>query len=255
MKPKFFVPVWVTTSFLALLLVASSAVKADGITQKQADAILNELKQIRQLLEKQQPLLERRGVQTPAPDQNVKLQLVDTYAIGTTNAPVTLIEFTDYQCPFCSRFHTTTFPELKRKFIDTGKVRFISRDLPLEFHLNAFKAAQAARCAGDQGKYWELRDVLSSNPNNLGQDAILKYARDQQLDTKQFQTCLASDKYKAEIQKDVSDAQSVGISGTPTFLIGRTSAGGFEGIKVVGAQHLGAFEARITELLRSIGTP
>ena len=81
---------------------------------------------------------------------------------------MTIVEYTDYQCPFCQRFHVAAFPELKRNYIDTGKVRFFSKDLPLDFHANAMRAAQAGRCAGEQGKFWELRDVMGAEPGQAG---------------------------------------------------------------------------------------
>lgn len=224
----------------------------EGITQQQADDILKELRGIRQLLQQQQSLLRQNNAQRAAPalDQKVKLPLVETYALGSKDAPVTLVEFTDYQCPYCSRFHTTTFPEIKKQFIDSGKVRFISRDLPLGFHENAMPAARAARCAGEQDKYWEVRHVLSSNPKNLSEPAISKYAEELQLDMAQFQSCLNSEKYKAEINKDITDANSVGITGTPGFIIGRTPTDGtLEGIKIKGAQKFDAFADKINKLL------
>lgn len=240
---------------LILLGVAISAAppsQAEGITQEQGDAILKELKGIRQLLQQQQTLLRRQNTarRAPAADPNVTIKLVDTYAMGSDKAPVTLVEFTDYQCPYCSRFHTTTFPQLKKNFIDTGKVRFISRDLPLHFHKNAFHAARAARCAGEQDKYWEVRHVLSSNPKNLSEPAIIKYAEELQLEMDQFQACLDSEKYKTEINKDIADANAVGITGTPGFIIGRTPTDGtLKGIKVKGAQGYASFAAKINKLL------
>ncbi len=247
---------------LGLTLTVPLGAKAEGITDAQADAILNELKQIRQLLQQQQTLLRQNTARrmAPAADQNVTLKLVDTYALGSTDAPVTLVEFTDYQCPYCSRFHTTTFPQLKKNVIDTGKVRFIARDLPLGFHKNAFHAARAARCAGEQDKYWELRHVLSSNPTNLSTEAIAQYAKDQRLDMTRFQACLESEKYSKAIKQDVADARSVGITGTPGFVLGRTSKSGvkgifeeiqrvFEGTTISGAQPYAVFAAKINTLL------
>src|SRR5712692_8333967 len=162
---------------LGLVAFASTAAAQDGLTEKpapscptsrpgisqeQADSIVTELKQIRQLLEKQQVQLARvMAPQQPAPPpppEKVQMSIGNGwYAIGRDDAPVTLVEFADYQCPYCKRFHTDAYAELKKNYIDTGKVRFVSRDLPLEFHPFAMKAAEAARCAGDQQKYWELR--------------------------------------------------------------------------------------------------
>ena len=156
MKPRILLSALLVWVHIAMLPVT---IRAEGMTQQQADAILEELKGIRQLLQQQQTLLRRQNTtqRAPAADQNVTLKLVDTYALGSAKAPVTLVEFTDYQCPYCSRFHTTTFPQLKKNFIDTGKVRFISRDLPLHFHKNAFRAARASRCAGTVRGRWAWR--------------------------------------------------------------------------------------------------
>ena len=118
-----------------------------GITRAQADEILDELRQIRQLLEKN----AAAAPAAPEAGGKVRVKIEKLPVLGDKNAPITMVEFTDYQCGFCQRFHMSTFPEIRKKFIDTGKVRFVSRDLPLDFHSNAMRAAQAARCAGDQG--------------------------------------------------------------------------------------------------------
>jgi protein-disulfide isomerase len=227
--------------------------RAEGISTEQADAILDELKGIRKLLEAQQALLERSPAQAPAAERVVKLPSVEAYVLGSQDAPVTLVEFTDYQCPFCSRFHTDTYPQLKRDFIDTGKVRFISRDLPLSIHKQAFPAARAARCAGEQKKFWEMRHVLSSNPKNLSESEIGRYAGNLGLDPARFQACLESTKYDTDIRRDEADARSIGISGTPAFILGGSPRGGqFEGVHISGAQPYAIFVAKINKLLNGL---
>src|SRR5215471_6315867 len=138
----------------------SKTVKADsvtinmpeGMTRDQADAILNELKAIHQLLLTQQNVAAAKAAPAAAPaSDNVQMKMASGwYSIGRDDAPVTMVEFADYQCPFCRKFHAETFAELKKNYIDTGKVRYVSRDLPLDFHPNAPGAAVAARCAGEQ---------------------------------------------------------------------------------------------------------
>ena len=114
--------------------------------------------------------------------------------LGSKDAPVTMVEFTDYQCPFCQRFHMTVFNELKKNFIDTGKVRFYSRDLPLDtLHPNAIRAAQAARCAADQGQFWTMRDVMGTNPDKLDMDHLAGFATDLKMDTFAFRNCVESE--------------------------------------------------------------
>jgi protein-disulfide isomerase len=171
------------------------------------------------------------------------------HSMGRDDAPVTMVEFTDYQCPFCRKYHTETFAQLKKNYIDTGKVRFYSRDLPLDFHPYAQKAAEAAWCAGEQNKYWELRDTMITNSADLTHDAILKYAQSNALDIAKFRACADADKYKAEIQKDSADAASLGISGTPSFVIGKTAKDSMDGDRVVGAVPASVFESEIQKFM------
>jgi protein-disulfide isomerase len=217
----------------------------EGITKEQADAILNELKQIRVLLEKNQ-----RAVVAPQAPEPMKasLKIEGGPVLGSKDAPVTMVEFTDYQCTFCRQFHLATFPALRQKYIDTGKVRFVTRDLPLDIHANAFPAAEAARCAGEQGQFWKMRDVMITNANALGPEKLVEYAQAIPLDIPKFRACVDSHKYQDSVRKDFAEATSLRIEGTPTFLIGKTTPQGVDGTIVVGAQPLAAFEARLREL-------
>src|SRR6266704_1199611 len=126
---------------LPLVLWLPLGAQEQGISRQQADEILNELRQIRQLLEKQAKAPQPQGEQIT----RAKVNLDGFAMLGSKDAPLTMVEFTDYQCPFCQRFHVTSFPDLKKEYIDTGKVRFFSRDMPLDFHANAMRAAEAAR--------------------------------------------------------------------------------------------------------------
>lgn len=227
--------------FLTPLLLAAALQAADepGITRSQAEAILNELKQIRQLLEQQRGAAPREEL-APA-----KMKLDPAQALGAKDAPITMVEFTDYQCPFCRRFHTTTFTELRKKYIDTGKVRFFSRNFPLDRHRDAMRAAEAGLCAADQGKFWPLRDLLSENPDKLSEPDVLGYAAKAGLDVKAFGACLASGKHREAVRKEIAEAGAMGVQGTPSFIIGRTTPEGVEGVIVVGALPLENFETVI----------
>jgi len=233
-----------------------AAAKPDAITKEQGDAIVSELKLIRQSLEKQQTQLAAAIAPKPspgaAPPEKVQMNVGnDWYSIGRTDAPVTLIEFGDYQCPYCKRFHTSAYSELKKNYIDTGKVRFVSRDLPLEFHPLALRAAQAARCARDQGKYWELRNALYSDAAPPDDSAIKKAAESVGLDLTMFQACLTSDKYKAAVEKDATDAATLQITGTPTFVLAKTNKDKLDGVRIVGAQPFASFQSAIDALLKN----
>jgi protein-disulfide isomerase len=232
---------------LALLLPlgAPGATKDQGITREQADEILKELRQIRQLLEKQQAQApQAQGEQVV----KAKVNLEGFAMLGSKEAPLTIVEFTDYQCPFCQRFHTTAFPDLKKNYIDTGKVRFYSRDMPLDFHPDAMRAAEAARCASDQGQFWRLRDVMGANPNKLDMDSLVADVTNLKMDVKAFRACVESEKYKSAVQTDVMEAMKIGANGTPTFVVGKSTPNGVDGELMVGAQPYPMFEEKLQEL-------
>src|ERR1035438_4917403 len=173
---------------LALLLPLGAQTKKntknEGITREQADQILNELRQIRQLLEKEG---ERGAAAAPS---RAKLNLEGFQMLGSKDAPITVVEFTDYQCPFCQRFHTTVYGDLKKNFIDTGKVRFYSRDQPLDsIHPDAVRAAQAGRCAADQGQFWQMRDLMFANRDRLDLENLVSAAISLKMDPKAFRIC------------------------------------------------------------------
>ena len=221
----------------------------EGMTRDQANAILEELKAIHQLLSQQTAKAAAAPALAPV-NEKVQMKLASGwYAMGREDAPVTLVEFTDYQCPFCLKYHAETFAELKKTYIDTGKVRFISRDMPLDFHPYAEKAAEAARCAGEQNKFWELRETMITNSTDLSPESILKYAQSNGLDMASFRACADTSKFKNEIQKDIADAGTLGISGTPSFVIGKTDKNEIAGVRIVGAVPLNVFEAAIKDAM------
>ncbi len=235
---------------LAFLLAAPANAqvnpKEEGITREQANQILEELRNIRQLLEKQN---KPQTPPAPAEPTKAKLNMTGSEMLGSKNAPITMVEFTDYQCPFCQRFHTTAFTELKKNYIDTGKVRFYSRDLPLDsMHPNAIRAAQAARCASEQGQFWTLRDIMGANPSKLDMDGLVADAAGLKMDTGKFRSCVESDKYKQAIQTDVMEAMKIGADGTPTFVIGKSTADGVDGEVMVGAMPYEVFDRKLKAL-------
>ena len=229
---------------LLLPAFGQGGVKEEGITRDQANQILEELRQIRQLLAAQ----AQNKPQTPPGPTKAVLNLQGAEMLGSKSAPLTIVEFTDYQCPFCQRFHVTTFTELKKAYIDTGKVRFFSRDMPLDFHANAMRAAQAARCANEQGQFWSLRDKMGANPDKLEMSYLLAWAGDLKMDVNAFRTCVESGKYRNPVQTDVMEAMKIGASGTPTFIVGKTTPEGVDGELVVGAMPFSVFDEKIKKL-------
>jgi len=246
----------VNKTFLGLLVVAlivaiPGAAFAEGISREQGDEILKELKQIRGLLQQQQ-LRPQKQRAAPAV-QRGKVSVKGSPYLGKKSAPLTLVEFTDYQCPYCKRFYDATFAQLKKAYIDTGKLRFVSRNLPLPFHPFAEGAALAAACAGDQGKenYWKMREALFFHSPKLQPEQVRGYAKELGLSMKRFNTCLENKTHLKKIEQDMADARSVGITGTPSFLLARGSGDIVEGEKLVGAQPFAVFDERIKALLNA----
>lgn len=165
--------------------------------------------------------------------------------MGDKNAPVTIVEFSDYECPFCKRFYDNTLPQLKEKYIDTGKVKFVYRDFPLNFHKGARPAAIAAECAREQGgdeTYFKFHDLIFENQGSLNNDTLKQHADTLGLNTSEFNDCFDSQKYADEVDKDFADGKMAGVTGTPGFLI--------NGQLVSGAQPFSVFEAIIENALK-----
>ncbi len=197
-----------------------------------------------------QPTGGQPAQQPAAGEQRVKVSVDDDPALGSKDAKVTVIEFSDFQCPFCRRYFTQTFEQVKKNYIDSGKIRYVYRDYPLPFHPAALPYAEAANCANEQGKFWDFHDKIFEEQNKqgvgtvdyLGADAVKKIASDLGLDTAKFNTCFDSEKYKDEVQKDLAAGSTAGVSGTPTFFIGNDKKG-YKAL--VGAQPYAAFQTAI----------
>jgi len=235
-------------ALLAAALLAPHA-RADGLTSEQAQEIINELKQIRQTLEKMQS-----PQAAPAPDDKVSYKFSPGgFSMGDTKAPLVMVEYTDLQCPFCQQFHNTAFAQIKANYIDTGKVRFVSRDFPLDFHENARRAATAGRCAAEQGKYWEMRHVMIVNAEQLKAENLASYAGQVKMDVAKFRSCLDSDKFKAQIDQDIAEGGVAGVQGTPSFVLGYLENDKLQGVRLVGAMPYAQFDAKIQEMLEKTG--
>ena len=217
-----------------------------GITREQADAILVELREIRRALAEQ---ARARPAEAPREQKTVRVRADGGAAIGSASAAVTLVEYTDYQCPFCERHHDRTFPELRKNYVDTGRVRYVVRDLPLSFHAMAEPAAVGGRCAGEQGRFWEARDALFAVEGELTPDGIRTTLLGLGLDAARYDACVKNPATLAAVQADADEAAAAGISGTPSFVVGRTVDGAVEGTVISGAQSYAAFAARIDALL------
>ncbi|MFD3164568.1 DsbA family protein [Herpetosiphon sp. NSE202] len=177
-----------------------------------------------------------KPAQIPADDQR---------SLGDPNAPVTIVEYSDFQCPFCQRHHVSVFPDLKAKYIDTGKVRYVFRNyIAVESHTSAPAAGVASFCAMDQGKFWEMYDILFVRASEWGIDptlapkTMLKYAEELGLDSKTFAQCQADPAVLAKVNAETAEAVAAQATGTPAFFIGNYI--------IPGAYPMEGFDAAIT---------
>ncbi len=194
----------------------------------------------------------------PEPTGPIKASLDNDPVMGSKDAPVTVIEFADYECPFCKQSFQTLLPQLKRDYIDTGKVKFVYRDFPLDFHENARKEAEAAECARDQGgdsTYFKYHDQIfiktTSNGTGLALIQLPVIAKGLGLNTKQFQQCLDSGKYADEVEKDYQDGIAAGVTGTPGWFVGKSGSDNTVTAPVIeGAQPYAIFKTAIEQQLK-----
>jgi len=252
--------------FVAVMIGWTLFFSASGFSQGSSE--LNELKReidalkagqsaiqkdLQTLIEMLKPRQAPAVAAGPTPENPTIVSIEGGATKGNKDAKVTLVEFTDYQCPFCSRHFRDTMPQIDNDYVKTGKIRYVLREFPLEsIHPLAFKAAEAANCSGEQGKYWEMHDRLFANQNALAAEQLPGHAKAVGLNGQKFKTCLDSGKYAAKLRKDLADAQKAGVNGTPTFFIGLSDSKGFEikaVRKITGAQNYAAFKDAIDTLL------
>lgn len=172
---------------------------------------------------KQNSASDQSNAQNQQASAKIDVSAGDSPFLGQANAPVTIIEFSDFQCPYCGNFTKDAFLQIKSQYIQGGKVKFVFRNFPLPFHENAEKAAEAALCANEQGKFWDYHDKLFANQNALTVDNLKTYAKDLGLDTSKFNSCLDSGTMEATAKKDAADGTSYGVGGTPSFFITKGS--------------------------------
>jgi protein-disulfide isomerase len=195
------------------------------------------------------------GKQPPLED--VLISTANGHSMGDEAAKLTMVEFSDYQCPYCGRYANETFSKLIEAYVKTGKVRYVLRNYPIQsIHPLAEKAAEAAECAGDQGKYWEMHERLFQNQKALTTDELPGHAAAIGLDEGAFRQCMDSGKFAGKIASDVADGAKLRVSGTPGFYFGFADAkepGKIRAVKLLsGAQPIGAFTELIEGLLNPV---
>lgn len=246
------------------VLVPCTAVPASPSSSTEQQALIEQLKELSEEIKGlRQEIRQLRGavkeMSRPAaappratpPPAAVDVALGDGPMLGDAEATVGIVEFTDFQCPFCKRFHDQTFGQLKTTYIDTGKIQYLLRDFPLGFHRQAKGASIAAHCAGKQGAYWSMHHELFTNQRRLGPKLYEELARKLELNGEQFATCLEEPAQAKAVETDFAYGQSVGVRGTPNFFVGRIEDGKLVGARrISGAQPLAAFQRVLDPLLK-----
>ena len=244
---------------LTLSLVFPTTVAAQSQERELAAirAELEALKAGQTLLQKDLQEIKRLLLEGP-PEQAQPLpagliSVADAPAKGNPDATITLIEFSDYQCPFCARHARDTFAQIDKAFVSTGKIRYVFRNFPIEgIHPLAFRAHEAAACAAEQGKFWEMHARLFANPKALNAEDLPKHAETIGLEMSQFRMCFDSRRLSARIRQDIAEGRALGVNGTPMFFLGMTEPkdGKVKPLRMLrGAQDFDAFQNAIESLL------
>ncbi len=244
----------VAIAMASIVVFTSGCVSSSSRETDQKE--IAKLKKENASLERQLNLM-RRQLQLSANRQHVyrarvpEVQLGGGPRLGKSKATVAMIEFSDYFCPYCARFHNTTFDLVKQNYIDKGKLLYVYRDYPRSAAKQAIESAIAANCAGEQGAYWKMQKKLFRHSPRINLAFYKSAAKEFGLDVKKYEACLKSDKQRRKIKSDFVYGKSLGIRGTPTFYIGRVKGNKITAaIAVVGAQPYQNFSKSIDRILR-----
>lgn len=242
-------------TILTVLTLGTPQVKAQTTTEveslrKDVEALKEGQKELQKTLQIIKDIL--MGKQPPLED--VYIGTENSMTMGDPAAKIVMIEFSDYQCPFCGRHANDTFSALVQQYVNTGRMRYVFKNFPLEqIHPQAEKAAEAAECMGEQGMFWEAHERLFKNQQALDVKELPAHALALGLDVSLFQKCLDSGKYAAKIQADLAEGAKLGVRGTPTFFLGYRDAANPKQMKAAeilrGALPLHQFQTAIEKLL------
>jgi protein-disulfide isomerase len=218
-----------TYSTYAISSLGVSASNTDDFDQKVRGVISDYVEEQRE-----------KAKQPPQPAEPVEVSIDDDPVKGDEDAPVTIVEFSDYECPFCKKYYNETYDQIMENYVDAGKVKYVFRDFPLAFHKNALPAANAAECVRDQAgddAYFIYHDKLFETSGGLGQENLIALAGEMDIDSEEFEACLTEGRFTDEINADMKAGQDYGARGTPAFFI--------NGRLLSGAQPFSAFETAI----------
>ena len=225
--------------------------------KKEVEALRSEQAAIRKDLDELKALIKGQAAAAPQRIETADslLSIDGSPYLGRKDAPVTLIEFFDYECPFCMRHVQQTLPQIERDYIQSGKVKYVVRDFPIDsLHPNSFRKHEAAHCAGDQGKYWEMRARLLGTEKFERSDDFSEDASALGLNSSVFGGCLKAQAHAPAVRTDIEAGNKAGVFGSPTFFLGVTDPAkpSIQVVRVIrGAQSYQIFKDAIEGLLQS----
>ena len=229
-------------------LLYSTALLALGIGLGSSSTVL-----IQRAISPKPPARAKQATPSTPPKLTTALLLEGEPALGSPQAPLTIVEFSDFECPYCQRFHADVLPKLRQSYIDTGLVRFVHKDLPLPFHQQAIPAAAAARCAAEQNNYWSLYAALFDQQTCLSCKGVVAIAAEQGFNPRSLQACMQTTATRTQINANISEAALHNIRATPTFVIGPTLPNGkHQGDVIEGALPWPRFKALIDQKLKAL---
>jgi protein-disulfide isomerase len=245
------VPVFLVVLMVAgfFQLPAAAQSNDDSDLRKEVDQLRTQMKSVQSELDQIRTVLREQSARS-----NPVFDIGGDPSMGDASAKLVLIDFSDFECPFCLDYFKTVYHQLIENYVNTGKVRYVFADFPGEkIHPHAFKAAEAARCSSEQGKFWGMHDQLFTRQRELGTTGIQDAARAAGLNEPQFESCLSAGKYTAAVRDAEDAAAKLGIQGTPAFGLGTPDPANPSKIKLlralVGAQPYAVFQQAIDNLL------
>jgi protein-disulfide isomerase len=249
---------------IGMLAIALSVAVGAGASQPGSDRLSELQDEVARINVQQQQILASldelkkmmKGPAQPALRTPPTMGLTGEPFKGDASAKLAIIEYADFQCPFCRRFEHDIYPQIRERYVNTGKLKYFHRDMPLSFHQGAMPAARAVHCATEQGKFWEMHDSLLGDAASLSAADIDERASKLGMNVPELDKCISSNKFADIIQRSITEAGAMQIGGTPTFIIGTLDAqGNVMSVKqtVVGASSFETFQAALEPLLTPAG--
>ncbi len=256
MKHGCFALVRVSILLLLSVFCSKAALAEDWITEevlKQLSELRQELKGLKEEVRSLKELVNKPSAVAPTPQKAGPVDIASSPFIGDEDAQIAIIEFSDYQCPYCRRHFEQTMPEIEIKFVDTGKVKYVMKQFPLGFHAKARGASIAALCIEDlkPGQYIKAHEAIFGGQTSLDQTSYLALADSLGINASKYQACLSDPKVSERVDQDMAQGESVGVTGTPAFLVGKVKDGKLvDGRLITGARPFSSFSNALTPLLK-----